>query len=211
MCATKTHMMGRSGHVPADKTIELLVCLSRVPALRYLYPGPISPSTIWDHLTESKDQYAVDYCNFWRSGAVGRIWSSGRRMPRSRRSSMNWRPEERASVKPALPAASMLAETGSTISELRATTRIDRIQAGTEAGGESKAYPRPTVRQGCALPGAVDGRACQRSGMARAFDDVRPRIGDWLRERPEVQKQIVADYLSTGGVVLTDSKARTPI
>ena len=31
MCSTKTHMMGRSSHVPTGKTIELLVRVSRVP------------------------------------------------------------------------------------------------------------------------------------------------------------------------------------
>ena len=41
------------------------------------------------------------------------------------------------------------------------------IQAGTEAGGESEAHSRPTVRQGCALPGAVDGGARQRSAEGR--------------------------------------------
>ena len=36
-----------------------------------------------------------------------------------------------------------------------------------KSGGESEAHSRPTVRQGCALPGAVDGGARQRSAEGR--------------------------------------------
>ena len=80
-------------------------------ALRYLYPGPISPSTIWDHLTESKDQYAVDYCNFWRSDLVKRSTDA------EVAALLDELAARGKSLKPALPAASMLAETGSTISD----------------------------------------------------------------------------------------------
>ena len=42
-----------------------------------------------------------------------------------------------------------------------------RIQAGTEAGGEGATRPWASVRQGGALPGAVDGGAGQRSAEGR--------------------------------------------
>ena len=41
------------------------------------------------------------------------------------------------------------------------------LQAGPAAGSESAAHPRPRVRQGGALPGAVDGGARQRSAEGR--------------------------------------------
>ena len=148
-------------------------------ALRYLYPGPISPSTIWDHLTESKDQYAVDYCNFWRSDLVKR---------------------------------STDAEVAALLDELAA--RGKSLIPALQSRRLGKVPVQLLARGLYACGDWIDDKRRLRwlridlfPGMARAFDDVRPRIGNWLRERPEVQKQIVADYLSTGGVVLTDSKA----
>ena len=65
------------------------------------------------------------------------------------------------------------------------------IQAGTEAGGESEAHSWPTVRQGCALPGAVDGGARQRSAEGR----VRRPAGTCARPQ---QGAVPPDVRGTG-------------
>ena len=164
--------------ITTDKVEDWGDALAAV-ALRYLYPAAISPSTIWDHLTESKDQYAVDYRNFWRSDLVKR---------------------------------STDAEVAVLLDELVA--RGTSLKPALQSRRLEKVPVQLLARGLYACGDGIDDKRRLRwlrmdlfPGKARAFDDVRPRIGDWLRERPEVQKQIIADYLSTGGVVLTDSKA----
>ena len=148
-------------------------------ALRHLYPGAISPSKVWDHLTESRDQHASDYCRFWRFNLIKRSTDAEVAVL------LDELVGRAKSLRPALKSRHL------------EKMPVQLLARGIEAWGDAIDHER---RLNWLRVDLVPGRM-------RAFDDARPRLADWLQKRPAVQKEIVADYLSKGGV-LTDSKVR---
>ena len=137
-------------------------------ALRHLYPGRIPPSRIWDHLTESTNQYDVEYRSFWKLGLVERT-------------------------------------TGDNLATLldELTTRRHRLKPILE-NRHLEEVPAVLLARGLELKG--DRIAPQRllnwfqAGMfrdsPRASEEAVRRIGAWLGAHPDVQRAIMAEYVS---------------
>ena len=137
-------------------------------ALRHLYPGRIPPSRIWDHLTESPNQYDREYRSFWRFDLVER--TTGDDLP----TLLDELTARRHRLKPIL--------------ESRHLERVPALllARGLELGGDSIA-PQRLLNWF---------QADLFRGSPRASEETVRRIGAWLEAHPDVQAALIAEYVS---------------
>ena len=147
-------------------------------ALHHLYPGRIPPAKIWDYLTESTSRHADDNGSFWRSCLIDR---SG---PEHIAILLDELATRHAGLKPALESRHL--------EEFPA----ELLARGLELRGDSVAVEQLLdwlrVDLFCDSP--------------RTSHEAARRIGAWLKERPEVQRAIVADYVSRSPYPIIDHK-----
>ena len=146
-------------------------------ALRRLYPGTIPPAKIWDHLTDSAGQRAADYHHFWSNDLM-----------------------ELSTDAEIAELLDQLANRGQSLAAALASRDLEMVPAdllarGVKVWGDTVGHSRLLSWLGVGrFRGAVLGS-----------NDPRTRVANWLQERPEVQRKIVAEYVSTGRV-LTNRK-----
>ena len=148
-------------------------------ALHHLYPDRIPPAKIWDYLTESTNRHPDDYRRFWRSGLVDR----------SKRDDIPTLLDELATrrlvLKPALESRHL------------EEVPVALLAQGLELCGDSIDHER-----------LLDWlRVDPYSDSHRTSHEATRRIGAWLGGRPEIQKVVVADYVSRSRYVLIDHLA----
>ena len=148
-------------------------------ALRHLYPDRVPPARIWDHLTESANQYAADYRDFWISD---------------------------------LPRRSSDAHVASLLDGLVA--RGDSLKPALESRHLEE---MPAVILARGLESCGDGLTGKRLFDWLHVDPFRDmwmsnsavrRIRAWLEQRPEIQKEVVAQYVNTAPGELEESTIR---
>ena len=145
-------------------------------ALQHLYPDRIPPAKIWDYLTESTNRHPDDYRSFWRSGLVDRS------KPDDIATILDELATRRVGLKPALESRHL------------EEVPVALLARGLELRGDSIDHER-----------LLDWlRVDPYSDSPRTSHNATGRIGAWLGERPEIQKAVVADYVSRSRYVLID-------
>ena len=150
-------------------------------ALGYLYPSHVAPAQIWDYLIASTDGHAPDYEHFWKLQLI----------ERSTDSAIAVLLDELATrgrvLKPALKSRHLNA------------LPAQLLARGLEAWGDVIDRKRLSRWLG------VDMFRTLRTTSHEA----RQRIRVWLTARPQVQKRIVADYVSrTTHVITSETRLR---
>ena len=146
--------------------------------LHYLYPGRIPPAKIWDYLTESTNRHPDDYRSFWRSGLIDR---SG---PDDIATLLDELVTRRVGLKPALESRHL------------EEAPAELLARGLELWGGSIALDR--VLDWLRVDLFYD--------SPRTSREAARRIGAWLEGRPEVQKAVVADYVSRSPYPIVDHR-----
>ena len=145
-------------------------------ALHHLYPARIPPAEIWDYLTESTSRHSDDYRSFWRSGLLEQSKSD------DIATLLDELATRRLGLKPALESRHL--------EEVPA----ELVARGLELWGDTLDRKR--------LLNWL--RADVFSDSSRTSPEAARRIGAWLQERPEVQKAIIADSVSTSANPIVD-------
>ena len=147
-------------------------------ALHHLYPSRIPPAKIWDYLTESTNRHRDDYGSFWRSGLINRSGQD------DIATLLDEAVRRRGGLKPALKSRHL--------EEIPA----ELLAPGLEFWGGSIALER--VLDWLRVDLFYD--------SPRTSHEAARRVGAWLEERPEVQKAVVADYVSRSPYLIIDHK-----
>ena len=152
--------------IAADNVTDWQDQLTAV-ALSHLYPHQIPPSKIWDHLTESANQYAAEYRHFWRSDLAAN--------------------SSDAHVAQLLDELVTRSESLKSVLENRhlKDVPVALLARGIEVWGDSL-----TTRRLFDWLHVDPFRSMHPSGEAYR------RIRIWLEQRPEIQKEIVTEYVN---------------
>ena len=148
-------------------------------ALNHLYPHQIPPSKIWDHLTESANQYAAEYRHFWRSDLIANSADAH--------------------------VAQLLDELVTRGDSLKSALEnrdlehvpVEILARGIEVWGDSL-----TTRRLFDWLQVDPFRDMQPSGNAHR------RIRTWFEQRPKIQKAILAEYVHGTPGLLIDYRFR---
>ena len=145
-------------------------------ALRHLYPGRIPPSQIWDHMTESPNQFDEEYRRFWRFDLVERTTSD------DLATLLDELTARRHRLKPIL--------------ENRHLEKVPALllARGLEFGGD------------CSAPQRLLNwfQADTFRGSPRTSKEAVRHIGAWLGAHPDMQEALIADYVSRNSSLVSN-------
>ena len=149
-------------------------------ALHHLYPARIPPAEIWDYLTESTNRHRDDYRSFWRSGLLEQS------EPDHIATLLDELAARRLDLKPALESRHL------------EEVPTELLARGLEFSGVDLDRER--------LLNWL--RADLFSDSPRTSHEAARRIGAWLQERPELQKAIIVDTVSSSPYPIVDRVIR---
>ncbi len=148
-------------------------------ALRHLYPDRIPPARIWDHLSQSANQHAADYRDFWISD-----------LPR------------RSSDAQVASLLDQLVARGCSLKPILESRHLEELPAVLLARGLEGCGDRLTGER------LFDWLHVDPFRDMRMQNGAVRRIRAWLEQRPTVQKAVVTRYVNTASGELVDSTIR---